>query len=317
MEGAENDGVSNQRRLRRLPAAALAVTVGLLLLLAPLARPAAAATSVPLLDTTFATLLNSLRGTLGIGTLTVDNELAGIARTWSAQMASSGTLSHNGALSSQATGWAMLGENVGTGGAVTQIFNALVASPPHMKNMSNGQFTRIGIGTVTDGQGRLWTTHVFMRPKTAGATAAPAPAPAAAPVTKAPAPVTTPAPRPAPPAAPATVPPTTAAPVAAAPAATAAVPVQAAASAVPVEAPIPAVAPVMDPASATPAPSPGVPPVILIGIVLLALLVLGSGGFLLRRSSTRTAAPALPDSIAAPAPPLEQDLTKVLGLLYS
>ena len=277
--------MSNQRRNRRL--SALAVGLGFLLLLAPLAKPASAAAPAPLLDTTFATLLNTLRGTLGLGRLTVDNELAGIARTWSMQMADAGALSHNGALSSQATGWAMLGENVGTGGAVTQIFDALVASPPHMKNMSNGQFTRIGIGTVTDAQNRLWTTHVFMRPTTAGAVAAPAPTDA--PVTQAPAPVTTRAPRPR-----AATTPTTAAPVPATVAAPAPAPppvattmapaVEAAADVPPLEAPLP-VLPVMDPASGTRSPDRGLPPIVLTGAALLALLVLGSGGFLLSRSS--------------------------------
>ena len=296
--------------------------LGILLLLGPVARPASAATAAPVLDTTFSSLLNTLRTTLGLGTLTIDNELSGIARNWSVQMANSGTLSHNGALSSQATGWAMLGENVGTGGAVTQIFNALVASPPHMKNMSNGQFTRIGIGTVTDGGGRLWTTHVFMRPKTAGAVAAPAPR--VAPTTKAPAPVTTRAPRPAPTTAPATVPPTTAAAPVTVPATVpvpTTAPVVEAITPAPPEVTVPVAAPVMEPASSTPAPTPGIPPAVVAGSVLLALLVLCSGGFLLRRTTTRASSPSLPASFAvpsgAPRPPARpgQEPTKVLELL--
>jgi hypothetical protein len=279
--------------------------VGILLLLGPLARPSSAATAAPALDTTFSTLLNTLRTSLGLGTLSLDTELSGIARSWSVQMANSGTLSHNGALTSQATGWAKLGENVGTGGAVTQIFNALVASPPHMRNMSDGQFTRIGVGTVTDGQGRLWTTHVFMRPKTAGAVSAPAPT--AAPVTKAPAPVTTRAPKPAPTtAAPTTVAP--APPVTAAPATVPApvpvpttTPVIEAANAEPTEATIPVTSAAMEPASATPAGGEGIPPVVIAGWALLVLLVLCSGGFLLRRTAGRSVQPTLPTSFAVAA----------------
>lgn len=320
--------MSIQRQIRRLSAAALAIGLGILLLIGPMTRPASAATGAPLLDTTFSTLLNTLRTTLGLGTLAVDNELSGIARNWSVKMATSGTLSHNGALTSQATGWAMLGENVGTGGAVSQIFDALMASPPHMKNMSNGQFTKIGIGTVTDGKGRLWTTHVFMRPASAGTRTAPAPT--AAPATAAPAPVTTKAPTPTT-AAPVTAPPATAAPVTAPPTTTAPVtvpapaPVAAAAATPSSEAVIPA-APAMDPISTTPAPD-GMPPAVLAGAALLALLVLAGGGMLLRRASGGSSAPALPASLAAPsatrtpAPKpeleLEQDLTKVLDLLYN
>lgn len=320
--------MSIQRQTRRLSAAALAIGLGILLLIGPLTRPAAAATGAPLLDTTFSTLLNTLRTTLGLGTLAVDNELSGIARNWSVKMANSGSLSHNGALTSQATGWAMLGENVGTGGAVSQIFDALVASPPHMKNMSNGQFTKIGIGTVTDGKGRLWTTHVFMRPASAGSRTTPAPTAAPAPAAPAPVPITR-APRPTPTtAAPVTAPPTTAAPVAAPTTAapvTVPAPVAAAASAPPTEAAIPAT-PAMDPISSTPAPA-GMPPAVLAGAGLLALLLLAGGGMLLRRARGGSSAPALPASFAAPSaartpapapkPELEQDLTKVLDLLYN
>lgn len=320
--------MSIQRQTRRLSAAALAIGLGILLLVGPLTKPASAATGAPLLDTTFSTLLNTLRTTLGLGTLAVDNELSGIARNWSVKMANSGNLSHNGALTSQATGWAMLGENVGTGGAVSQIFDALVASPPHMKNMSNGQFTKIGIGTVTDARGRLWTTHVFMRPASAGTRTTPPPT--AAPATVAPAPVTTKAPKPTPTtAAPVTAPPTTAAPVAAPPTTVAPVPapapVAAAASAAPIEAALPA-APAIDPISTTSAPD-GTPPIVLVGAGLLALLALAGGGVLLRRARSGSSAPTLPASFAAPAasrtpaaapkPELEQDLTKVLDLLYN
>lgn len=263
------------------------MALGALLLVGPLAPPASAATPVPTLDTTFASLLNGLRGTLGLGSLAVDGELSSIARAWSVQMADSGTLSHNGALKSQVQGWSKVGENVGFGGTATQIFNALVASPPHMRNMSDRDFTRIGVGTVTDRQGRIWTTHVFMRPEAAAA--APAASPTAPAARKAAPPTTaTPTPTPAtaaPTTAPAsTAPPPTAAPTTAAPPTTVApLPeVEVASEAPPTDA-SPPPTPVL--VSASRAPARGIPAPLLVGFAVIGLLALGGAGFAMRRSS--------------------------------
>ena len=202
--------------LRRLSATTLALVVGALVLVGPLVSPASAG-PVPSADTEFLNLLNTLRGTLGLPTLALDPQASSVAQTWSLKMAGAGTLSHNPNLSNQISSWSKLGENVGTGGAVSGIFAALVASPPHMLNMSDGGFTTVGVGSVLDGSGRLWTTHVFVRPGSAGPPAQPA-----APVTtRAPAPATTEAaPKPRPSVAPAAAPAPTLAPAPTAPATT-------------------------------------------------------------------------------------------------
>lgn len=201
--------MSTRRHLSRLSATALALVVGALVLVGPLVRPASAGL-VPSADTEFLGLLNTLRGTLGLPTLALDSQASSVARAWSQNMASTGVMAHNPDLSTQISSWSKLGENVATGGLVAGIFSALVASPVHMRNMSDGGFTAIGIGTVLDGSGRLWTTHVFLRPGPAAAPARPV-APA---TTQAPAPPTTkaaPRPRPtaAPDSTPAAAPPTT------------------------------------------------------------------------------------------------------------
>jgi len=290
---------------------AVVLGLGLLLMLGPLAPSASAATPVPVLDSTFSTLLNGLRSTLGLGSLTVDSELSDIARAWSVQMANSGVMSHNPALTTQAQSWAKLGENVGYGPAVLQIFNALVASPPHMRNMSDPEFTRIGVGTVTDSQGTVWTTHVFMRPKAAVA-ATPLP-PVAPPTTKAPAPSTTKAPPPTAPATTVAPPPTVPPPTTAAP-----VPVTT------TVAPVPIAVEVAGAASPTQAEAPVAPPVVLasarhgsergpalplmagLGLVLVAM---AGAGFLIRRSITSERHPPSPAAGSA------EDLTAVLDLL--
>lgn len=263
----------------------------MLLLLGPLVRPASAATGVPAADSAFSSLLNGLRTTLGLAPLGVDPNLSAVAQSWSTSMANSGTLSHNGALASQVQGWSKIGENVGVGDNVTLIFNALVASPGHLRNMSDPAYTRIGVGTVDDGRGRIWTTHVFMRP--AAGAPAPAPRPAApAPRAAAPAPARAPKPTTTT-AAPVTVPPTT--PPAPVPTT---VPVPAAAPAAPVVVesagnahataapapPAPPASPVL--VAATSAPQAGSPVLLLTGAALLLALVVGGAGIAYRRSTS-------------------------------
>jgi pyruvate/2-oxoglutarate dehydrogenase complex dihydrolipoamide acyltransferase (E2) component len=75
-----------------------------------------------------------------------------------------------------------LGENVGVGGDVTSLMNAFVNSPAHYRNIVDPEFNYIGVGVSYDAQGRIYTTHDFMRLDDASAPdAAPAPEPAPAP----------------------------------------------------------------------------------------------------------------------------------------
>ena len=277
--------MTSDRRTHRLAAAAL-VSLVVVLGVGPTARTASAASPVASADAGFTSLLNGLRSTLGLRTLAVDPQLSSIARAWSGHMADRGEISHNGALGSQVTpSWSKLGENVGMGMATLEIFNALVASAPHLRNMSDPDFSMIGIGTVTDARGRLWTTHVFMQPAAARASTAPALAAPAKPAA-APAPTRAPKAATATTAAPRTVAPaTTAAPVA-----TAVAPVPTTLAAEPVTVTDPADVPTA--VSGTPTAlaassdrAGGVPGLLLGAAVLLALLVMGAAGLLLRGSS--------------------------------
>jgi len=160
----------------------LVAVVGIMMLVWPTAAPASAATSVPA-DGVFVSLLNVQRTLRGQGPLSLDGELSSIARAWSANMANAKSLSHNPALPGMRIpkGWAAFGENVAYGTVVESIVAQLVSSPVHAGNIFNAQFTRVGIGTVLDGQGQLWTTHIFIRP---GGASTLSPAPTAPPTTK-------------------------------------------------------------------------------------------------------------------------------------
>ena len=110
----------------------------------------------------FLALTNQLRAGLGIQQLTVNSQLVSMARNWSAQMASAGSISHNPSLTSLApSNWTNLGENVGVGPAVDAIQTAFINSPEHYANLSKAAYNQVGIGVV-DANGRIWVTVDFM-----------------------------------------------------------------------------------------------------------------------------------------------------------
>jgi hypothetical protein len=180
------------------------------------AAPANADTIDAAAEAQFVTLINALRASKGLGTLSVDGNLTSVARNWSQQMANAGTISHNPNFPNQVTSdWQTLGENVGQGYSVQSLFDAFVASPHHYENLVEPSYTRIGVGVVVTASGQIFTSHEFMALRSGGGSA-PAPTPTtrattpkavAAPRTTTPRPVTTAAPR-------ATAPRTTAAPTA-------------------------------------------------------------------------------------------------------
>jgi hypothetical protein len=210
-------------------AAGLVVMLMSLLGFATLATPANADTIDATAEAQFVTLINVLRASKGLGTLSVDSNLTSVARGWSQQMASVGTISHNANFPNQVTSdWQMLGENVGQGYSVQSLFDAFVASPHHYENLVEPAYTRIGVGVVVTPSGQMFTSHQFMQLRSGGG--APAPTPTTRVTTpRASTPRTTAAPRattprPATPAAPRSTTPTTAAAPATAPVAAPAAP---------------------------------------------------------------------------------------------
>ena len=115
------------------------------------------------------------------------SDLTAAAQQWPVHMAAGGGLSHNANLTSMvAPGWTRIAENVGTGGSLNSVFNALLASPPHYANMTDPAFTLTGIGVVTAGNGTLWVTEDFEARVGVSPPPPPPPAPPAPPATTAP-----------------------------------------------------------------------------------------------------------------------------------
>lgn len=112
-------------------------------------------------ESQFASSINSYRQSQGLGSLSRTGSLDSYARSWAKSMAGNGDLSHSN-LGSLLGTWSSVGENVGVGGSVGVVFDALVGSTAHRANML-GDFTHLGVGVWRDSSGRLWTAHVFAK----------------------------------------------------------------------------------------------------------------------------------------------------------
>ena len=139
----------------------------------------------------FVANINSLRASLGLGSLSVDPALTTIATGWSTQLAQVGTLSHNPDLTTQApSDWETLGENVGVGPSEPALQSAFTASPDHYANMVDPHFTQVGVAVVEPSPGILYVTEDYMGVEAATPSVVTAPPPTTTPTT-APKPVST------------------------------------------------------------------------------------------------------------------------------
>jgi uncharacterized protein YkwD len=110
-------------------------------------------------ESDFASSINSYRSSEGLPGLSRDGSLDAEARAWAKRMAERGDLSHSN-ISRFIPPWSAAAENVGRGGSVSSLFEALRNSSGHRANMLGG-YSHFGIGVWVDGSGTLWTTHVF------------------------------------------------------------------------------------------------------------------------------------------------------------
>lgn len=110
-------------------------------------------------ESDFAGRINSYRDGDGLSGLSRHGSLDSYARSWAKTLAERGELSHSD-IGSLLGSWSSVGENVGMGGSVSGIFDALASSSGHRGNML-GDYTHFGIGVYQDSDGTLWTAHVF------------------------------------------------------------------------------------------------------------------------------------------------------------
>jgi uncharacterized protein YkwD len=107
-------------------------------------------------------LVNSLRANNGLPALSRSGELNNKARAHADRMANRNRIFHSSNLASGVSaGWRIIGENVAVAGSIEQAQQALEASPGHLENMLNGEFTEMGVG-VTVKNGRVYVVQVFV-----------------------------------------------------------------------------------------------------------------------------------------------------------
>lgn len=105
---------------------------------------------------------NALRGSLGLGALARNAQLDAYATAWARELAASGSLRHSASPDrAVAAGWSIAGENVGYGGSVATVHDALVKSAGHYANLAGASYTAIGVGVATGADGRIWVCEVF------------------------------------------------------------------------------------------------------------------------------------------------------------
>ncbi|MGH1492996.1 MAG: CAP domain-containing protein [Acidimicrobiales bacterium] len=104
-------------------------------------------------------LLNELRASLGLGSLTAsDQEMSTFARSWSAEMSRSG-FRHSSARWAENIVWHS-SDRMTPQEAAAQFHDMWVNSPGHYRNMTNPNWTVAGVGLYRD-SGGWWGTHVF------------------------------------------------------------------------------------------------------------------------------------------------------------
>lgn len=109
----------------------------------------------------FLAAINGRRASEDLPPLERHVELDRLARSWAATMGGDGSLRHSALIYDVVAGsWTAAGENVGYGPSAAMVFGALEASPSHLANMLNADYTAVGIGVVRV-DGVVWTAHLF------------------------------------------------------------------------------------------------------------------------------------------------------------
>lgn len=148
------------------PAAMLLTAAVATVSLSALAAPAKAGSE----ESQFVSLHNKARSSRGIRTMSVQSDLTAVARRHSGRMAAKGTIWHNPNLANEVGGnWTVLGENVGMGPDVNDLFDAFMNSTGHRRNILESDYNQFGVGVVIS-DGTIYVTVVFAARKASSST---------------------------------------------------------------------------------------------------------------------------------------------------
>lgn len=109
----------------------------------------------------FTASINRLRSSEGVSRLNRDVDLDSLAQSWAETVAADATLRHSNLIYEVIEGaWVAAGENLASGPTSDAMFAGLRASPPHLENIINADYSHLGVGVVLDGP-KIWTVHLF------------------------------------------------------------------------------------------------------------------------------------------------------------
>jgi uncharacterized protein YkwD len=111
-------------------------------------------------DATGASLaaLNATRANAGLAPVALNSEMSGFALSWSQEMSSSG-FRHSDGPYAENIAWTS-DDSLSAAAAGAYFNDAWVNSPGHFANMTNPNWTEVGIGLHRESSG-WWATHVF------------------------------------------------------------------------------------------------------------------------------------------------------------
>lgn len=135
----------------------------------PLTQTAQRADVLPDAETALLGLLNQARRQQQLPTLMMDASLRRVARLHSKDMALRGFVGHGSPagtsfaerLAGVVTTGSLVGENVTSARNIEQAHSAFVASTPHLRNILEPRFRRVGIGVAGAGDLGLFITQDF------------------------------------------------------------------------------------------------------------------------------------------------------------
>jgi uncharacterized protein YkwD len=135
----------------------------------PLAQAAPRAEVLPDAEAALLGLLNQARRQHRLPLLVMDVSLRQVARSHSRDMAVAGFVGHGSPagtsfaerLAGVVTTGSFVGENVTSAASIEQAHSAFVASAPHLRNILEPRFRRVGIGVAGAGDLGLFITQDF------------------------------------------------------------------------------------------------------------------------------------------------------------
>ncbi|WRS27412.1 CAP domain-containing protein [Oscillospiraceae bacterium MB08-C2-2] len=126
--------------------------------------------SATTLETQMLDLINAERKNAGVAPLTLNSELSKVARLKSQDMIDRGYFDHTSPtygtpfemMSDFGISYKTAGENLAKNAFLNSAHTSLMQSEGHRKNILNSSFTEIGLGIVTDSNGYLYITQMFI-----------------------------------------------------------------------------------------------------------------------------------------------------------